>query len=85
MKDNGRISGSAAWAVPVVVKDDYVYVHENIVHTVDDEGHEEYWMDEKRYEHQEYIETLGNENAELKNELTSTQMALVDVYEMIGG
>ena len=84
MRNNGRITASAAWAVPVVVKPDYVYIHENIEHTTDEEGRDVYSMDEKRYTHQEYIEALGNENAELKDELTSTQLALVDVYEMLG-
>ena len=51
-----------------------------------------YQYHEYIYEPDEYIQLIGNENSTLKeklagvsDELTSTQMALVEVYELIGG
>lgn len=95
MKDMGIRTGSGAWAVPVVVTPDTVYVHTDIVQ-IDEIGGEPvsdlYQYHEVQYGVQEYIELIGSENADLKtkltetqDELTSTQMALCDVYELIGG
>ena len=51
-----------------------------------------YSYHEYQYGIEEYIETIGNENTSMKQqleeasgELTSAQLALVGVYEMIGG
>ena len=96
MKDLGIRQGSAAFAVPVVGKSDAVYVHTDIEQIEPPAGEEPtspvYQYHEYVYDPEEYIELIGNENTELKeslenvtNELTTTQLALVDVYELIGG
>lgn len=96
MKDNGIRQGSEEFAKPVVVKSDAVYVHTDIV-PVDPPAGEEfpspvYQYHEYIYTPDEYIQMLDTENTQLKEtvstmseELTSAQLALVDVYEMIGG
>lgn len=71
MKDMGRITASQAWAQPVIVKPDYVYVHTNIESTEDPEGNTVYSMNEMRYTHEEYIGIIGNENAELSDTVNS--------------
>ena len=38
-----------------------------------------------RYTKDEYIKLMAEKNAELESQLTDTQLALCDVYEMIGG
>ena len=96
MKDLGIRQGSGAFAVPLVVMPDAVYVHTDIQKVEPPEGMETagevYQYHEYIYEPDEYIQLIGNENSTLKeklagvsDELTSTQMALVEVYELIGG
>ena len=38
-----------------------------------------------RYTKDEYIKLMAEKNAELESQLTDTQLALCDIYEMIGG
>lgn len=96
MKDLGIRQGSAAFAVPVVVMPDAVYVHTDIVKVEPQEGMENagetYQYHECVYTPDEYIQLIGSENNTLKeqlagvsDELTSTQMALTEVFELIGG
>ena len=96
MKDLGIRQGSGAFAVPLVVMPDAVYVHTDIQKVEPPEGMETsgevYQYHEYIYEPDEYIQLIGNENTSLKeqlagvsDELTRTQMALVEVYELIGG
>lgn len=44
-----------------------------------------YIYDVTEYTKDEYIGLLREKNAELENEILDTQVALCDVYEMIGG
>ncbi len=55
--------------------------------TVTDENgeHTEYEFSQTQYSKNEYIKFLQNNNKELEDKLTDTQLALCDVYEMIGG
>ncbi len=55
--------------------------------TVTDENgeHTEYEFSQTQYSKNEYIKFLHNNNKELEDKLTDTQLALCDVYEMIGG
>lgn len=95
MKDLGIRQGSGTQAKPVVYCGDTVYVHTDIrrVEKVGGEAVDDlYSYHEYQYGVEEYIETIGNENASMKqqleeasSELTSAQLALVGVYEMIGG
>lgn len=54
---------------------------------VDDEfgKRTEYEFNQIRYTKDEYIRLVDERNADLEERLTDTQLALCDVYEMIGG
>ena len=65
-----------------------VWVNENIREiTVSDENgsHTEYEYTQRQYTKDEYISLVDNRNQKLESQLTDTQLALCDVYEMIGG
>ena len=46
--------------------------------------HTEYEYTQKQYAKDEYISLLDERNKALAQQLTNTQLALCDVYEMIG-
>lgn len=95
MKDCGIVYGSGAQAKPVIYSGDTVYVHTDIeqVKELNSEPVSDLWKyHEVQYEIQEWFELIGNENSSLKADLSNTQeqlidtqLALVEVYEMIGG
>ncbi|MDE6111216.1 MAG: hypothetical protein K2F65_04785, partial [Eubacterium sp.] len=66
--------------------DEYsVWVNENISEiTVTDENgeHTEYEFNQTQYSKDEYIKLMSEQNKALENELTDTQIALCDIYEM---
>lgn len=52
----------------------------------DDEGDRiEFQYHQIQYTKDEYIKLIDEKNAALEEQLTDTQIALCDVYEMIGG
>lgn len=59
-------------------------IHET---TVSDETgeHTEYEFNQTQYGKDEYIRLLSEQNKALAQQITDTQLALCDVYEMIGG
>ena len=69
--------------------DEYsVWVNEDIIEiTVTDENgeHTEYEFNQTQYSKDEYIKLMSEQNKALENELTDTQIALCDIFEMIGG
>lgn len=69
--------------------DEYsIWVNTNVHEIeVDDElgKHTEYEFNQTRYTKDEYIRLVDERNADLEERLTDTQLALCDVYEMIGG
>ena len=69
--------------------DEYsVWVNEDIREiTVTDENgeHTEYAFNQTQYNKDEYIKLMSEQNKALENELTDTQIALCDIFEMIGG
>ena len=69
--------------------DEYsVWVSENFreIEVTDENGsHTEYEYDQIQYSKDEYILLLSEENKNLENMLTDTQLALCDVYEMMEG
>lgn len=71
MKDLGIRQGSAAFAVPVVVMPDAVYVHEDIQKVEPQEGMENagdtYQYHEYVYTPDEYIQLLGEQNDQLNS------------------
>lgn len=82
MKDLGRILGSPAWNAPVVVKPDAVYVNTNIVRKDTEEGFEQYEFDCVQYTPEEYMEMTVASLETAENDLTDTQMALAESYEL---
>ena len=69
--------------------DEYsVWVHSDIHEiTVPDENgtHTEYEYNQTQYSKDEFIRLMSEQNKNLEDKLTDTQLALCDVYEMIGG
>lgn len=89
MKDYGRVQ-SAVKPPEVDVRETKVFVASNIKDVATPEtdgqpGFTGYEYDLKEYEKDEYIKLLQQQNEELATEVTNTQMALCDVYELIGG
>lgn len=88
MKNMGIVQGSAEQAQELIVGIDTVYVHTNIVPvTQDAEGNPIeglFQFNEVQYDKDEYIKVMAEKNAAMETELTSTQLALVEIYESIG-
>lgn len=87
----GIVHGSAAMAVPLVIGNDVVYVHTDIeeIEYPEDEEMEHlspvYQFHEIQYTKDEYIYLMKQTNDSLESEITDAQMALCELYEMIGG
>ena len=88
MIDCGYVTGSKEQAVELIVGIDTVYVHDDIqlLKKEDEQGNpvEVYQYHEVQYDKDEYIKVMSEKNSELENQLTDTQIALCDVYELIG-
>ena len=88
MIDCGYVTGSKEQAVELIVGIDIVYVHDDIqlLKKEDEQGNpvEVYQYHEVQYDKDEYIKVMSEKNSELENQLTDTQLALCDVYELIG-
>ena len=78
MKDLGRIKGSPAWNAPIVVKPDAVYVNTNFVKMEDGL----YEFDCVKYTPEEYMEMTVASLETAESDLTDTQMALAETYEL---
>lgn len=69
--------------------DEYsVWVSKDIkeITVIDEIGsHTEYEYNQIQYSKDEYIRLMSEQNKALENELTDTQIALCDIYEMFGG
>lgn len=87
MKNIGLVYGSTQQAQPLVVGKTIVYVHTDIK-PVERDGKiikNLFSYDEIQYTKDEYIQLMAEENERLNNELTDTQLALCEVYEMLEG
>lgn len=88
MKNMGIVQGSAKQAQELIVGIDTVYVHTNIIPvTQDAEGNPIeglFQFNEVQYDKHEYIKVMAEKNAAMETELTSTQLALVEIYESMG-
>lgn len=63
-----------------------VWVSENVTKLqVEENGmvYAEYEFDQKRYSKDEYIKLIDEKNATLEAQLTDTQLALCEVYELM--
>jgi hypothetical protein len=67
----------------VFVASDIKEVHEK--KTDEQPGFDGYSYNLKEYDKDEYIKSIQAKNAELEDEATQVQVALTEVYEMIGG
>ena len=79
MKDYGTVQ-SAVRPEEKVVDEYSVWLNTDITQTAD--GWEYHLV---QYTKDEYIKLMDEKNAALEEQLTDTQLALCDVYEMIGG
>lgn len=67
----------------VFVASDIKEVHEK--KTDEQPGFDGYSYNLKEYDKDEYIKSIQAKNAELEDETTQVQVALTEIYEMIGG
>ena len=89
MKDLGIVQ-STVKPSEVDIKDTKVFIASDIKEvkkegTDGQPGFEGYSYNLKEYDKDEYIKSLQDKNAELEDETTQVQVALTEVYEMIGG
>lgn len=85
MIDYGRIRSTVAPEEKVI--DEYsVWINTDIQEVEvehDSDVHTEYEFNQVQYSKDEYIKMIDDKNAQLENQVTDTQMALVEVYEMV--
>lgn len=81
---------SAKRPSPEVIDDYSVYINTDIKEITVERGwgewkttHTEYEFNQTQYTKDEYISLLSERNAILENQVTDTQLALVEVYEMM--
>ena len=88
MIDCGYVTGSKEQAVELIVGIDTVYVHDDIqlLKKEDEQGNpvEVYQYHEVQYDKDEYIKAMSEKNSELEKQVTDTQLALCEVYELLG-
>lgn len=85
MIDYGRIR-STIKPEEKVIDDFSVWINTDIQEvevTHEDDTHIEYEFNQVRYSKDEYIKIIDDKNAQLESQVTDTQMALVEVYEMV--
>lgn len=85
MTDYGRIRSTVEPEGKVI--DEYsVWINTDIQEIeVEHDGdvHTEYEFNQVQYSKDEYIKMIDDKNAALESQVTDTQMALVEVYEMV--
>lgn len=74
---------------PKVIDDFSVWIASNIAPVEEPEGENEarfngYQYDLTQYTKDEYIKLMDDKNESLGTEITNTQLALCDVYELLG-
>lgn len=88
MIDCGYVTGSKEQAVELIVSIDTVYIHDDIqlLKKEDEQGNpvEVYQYHEVQYDKDEYIKVMSEKNVSLEKQVTDTQLALCEVYEMLG-
>lgn len=80
MKNMGVVKGSEEQAKELIVGFDTVYVHKNIKKLENGD----YQYEEVQYDKDEYIELMAKINKTLEKQVTDTQLALTELYEMKG-
>jgi hypothetical protein len=86
MVDYGKVRSTVRPEEKVI--DDYsVWINTDIQEvevTIMDDTHTEYEFSQVRYTKDEYIKMIDERNSTLESNLTDTQLALCEVYEMLG-
>lgn len=86
MKNHGQVR-STVEPLAVEITASKVFVAsdiEEITVTMEEDTHVEFQFNLIEYDKDEYIRMMSDKNESLEHELTNTQIALCDVYEMIG-
>lgn len=83
MKDVGIVYGSAEQAKELIVGMDTVYVHTGIEQVETDNDDVLFRYHEVQYTKDEHIRVISEQNNELQQKVTDTQLALVEVYELM--
>lgn len=88
MKEHGRVQ-SVQQPEPKVIDDFSVWIATDVEKisrpaTEDEPGVEGYEYTLTQYSKDEYIAVIDEKNTALENEITSTQLALCEVYELLG-
>lgn len=87
MKDFGK-TRSTVKPDEVVIDDSSVWVHSDIqeVHETigEDQSFDGYEFNMVQYDKDEYILMMSEKNAALEKQVTDTQLALCEVYELLG-
>ena len=87
MKDFGK-TRSTVKPDAVVIDDNSVWLHTDIqeVHESvgEDQSFDGYEFNMIQYEKDEYILMMSEKNSELEKQVTDTQLALCEVYELLG-
>ena len=86
MKNHGRVR-STVEPLELEITASKVFVAsdiEEITVTMEEDTHVEFQFNLIEYDKDEYIRMMSDKNESLEQELTNTQIALCDVYEMIG-
>lgn len=87
MKDFGK-TRSTVKPDAVVIDDNSVWAHTDIqeVHESvgEDQSFDGYEFNMIQYEKDEYILMMSEKNSELEKQVTDTQLALCEVYELLG-
>ena len=81
MKKIKNVQGSTKQAQPLIVNKDTVYEHTNIELINEEEGL--YAYDEVQYTKDEYIQMIAEKNETLERDLTDTQLAIAEIYEIL--
>lgn len=85
MKNYG-LQRSAVEPKAVEITESKVFVATNIEQvtvTMDEQEVQEYQFNLVEYDKDEYIKIISEKNEELEQQMTDTQVALCDVYEML--
>ena len=87
MKDFGK-TRSTVKPDAVVIDDNSVWVHTDIQEVHEsvgvDQSFDGYEFNMIQYEKDEYILMMSEKNSELEKQVTDTQLALCEVYELLG-
>lgn len=85
MKNYG-LQRSTVEPKPVEITESKVFVAtdiEQVTLTMDEQEVQEYQFNLVEYDKDEYIKIISEKNEELEQQMTDTQLALCDVYEML--